>query len=236
MKKILFFLLLTIIYLNIAYAYFYNFLKQKGLLPPTNQTKTVIFSKADNQLIKYVALGDSLTVGVGTSSYQNSYPYLVAKKLAVKNNVELINLALSGSISQDVSITQIPQVIPLKPDLVTLLIGINDIHHLKSPADFENNLTNIVKILKQNTLKIYLLSIPFLGSDKILFPPYNLILDYRTQQFNQIIEKVANSYQVGYIDLYYVNKQAQFYSVDQFHPSEAGYSLWADYINANLNR
>lgn len=231
-KLLLIFLIITGLYLNRSYAYFYNFLGQKNLVPPAYNTTIRLSNQSNSQAIKYLALGDSLTAGVGVSDYKNSYPYLIAEKLSAKFNVELINLSHTGDTSSDVLI-KLPQVLSQKPDLITLLIGINDIHNLKSLKEFEENLIQIVNILKKSSAKIYLLSIPYLGSEKIVFFPYNLILDLKTKQFNKVIKKVSLDIGVEYIDLNALSRSANFYSSDQFHPSEAGYQEWAKVINVN---
>ncbi len=203
-------------------------MNQHHLSAPTFETPA---SSSNLPAIKYLALGDSLTAGVGVSDYKYSFPYLIAKKL---NNAGLINLARSGDTSSDVLIYQIPKVLSQKPDLITLLIGTNDIHNLVTLEKFESNLTQIVKTLKQTNARIYLLSAPYLGSDNTILPPYNFILNQRTKQFNDVIKKVSSDFGVSYIDLYSLKKTADFYSADQFHPAAAGYSLWADYIESKL--
>ncbi len=233
MKKLLLIFLIIGIYLNRSYAYFYDFLGQKNLSPPIHEGTIVIGNRSGSQTIKYIALGDSLTEGVGVSNYKNSYPYLIAQKLSSKNNVTLINLAHVGDTSSDVLANQLPKALSLKPDLITLLIGVNDIHNLKSLTQFKENLIQIVSPLKKGGAKIYLLSIPYLGSDKIVYFPYNFILDFRTKQFNNVIKIVSTEYGVKYIDLYSLSKSANFYSSDQFHPSDKGYILWGTLINAD---
>lgn len=226
-------LLIIGVYLYGTYAYFYSFLSQANLTAPVHETKMLVDNQTGSQTITYAALGDSLTAGVGTSDYKSSYPYLTALKIPAKK-VELVNLARAGATSKDVLIDQIPQAISAKPDLITVLIGVNDIHNLVSLGKFENNLTQSVKALRQTHAKIYLLSIPYLGSDKIIFFPYNLILDLRTKQFNNIIRKTAKDFGVGFTDLYSIlKKPADFYSQDQFHPSSSGYKIWSEVINVN---
>lgn len=233
MKKLLVLLLIIGGYLNLTYAYFYNFLSQKHLVAPIHKTKEIIGNNLKSQTIIYVALGDSLTAGVGATDYERSYPYLLAQKLAFKKNIEFVNLAKAGDMSRDVLTEQLPQVSSLKPDLVTLLIGTNDLHNLISLKRFEDNYTEIVSNLKKSGAKIYLLSIPYLGSSKIVYSPYNLILDFRTNQFNNVIKKIAAEMKVEYIDLYSLKKGPNFYSPDQFHPSDFGYEEWAKAINVN---
>lgn len=232
-KKILFIILIAGIYLNRSYAYFYNFLSQNRLIAPPHEITTTAGNNSGGRIIKYTALGDSLTAGVGTVDYKDSYPYLLARKLSSGNQVELTNLAHAGDNSSDVLATQLPQALSQKPDLVTLLIGINDIHNLKSVEEFRNNYTQIVSSLKKSGARIYLLSIPYLGSPKTVLLPYNLILDFRTRQFNSVIKKVATNYGAFFVDLYSTNHPAGFYSIDEFHPSAEGYREWTKEINVN---
>lgn len=233
MKKLLILLLIIGFYLNRSYAYFYSFLGQANLTSPSHEEVTVVGSKPGSQIVKYVSLGDSLTSGVGVSDYKASYPYLIAERLAAKNNVELINLAHRGDNSADVITNQLPKVLNEKPDLITILIGVNDIHNLKSIKKFEDNYIKIVSTIKKSNAKIYLLSIPYLGSEKVVLFPYNLILDLRTKQFNNVIKKISVEFGVQFIDLYSLKKPADFYSADFFHPSEVGYKIWSEAVNVN---
>ncbi len=233
MKKLLFILLIIAVYLNLTYAYFYQFIREHHLASPTHETKIIVGNSPKAQTIKYVSLGDSLTEGVGASAYQKTYPYLLARKLSSKNNVELINLSRAGDTSEDVLVNQLSQALLAKPDLVTLLIGVNDIHNLKSLKEFENNLSQIASSLKNSGARIYILSVPYLGSPKIVYFPYNFLLDLRTKQFNTVVKKVATDIKAEYIDLYSLSKSVGFYSSDQLHPSDFGYEEWSKSINVN---
>ncbi len=233
MKKVLGVLLIIGIYLYWSYAHFYNFLSQNRLYPPSHQTMILTGTNPSFKTLKYASLGDSLTAGTGTFDYKETFPYLVSQKLSLKQNIELYNFARAGGTSKDVLDNQLPKVLSLKPDLVTLLIGTNDIHGLVSLSDFENNLDKIVYAIKNSGTKVYLLSIPYLGSDKIIYPPYNTILDLETKKFNKIIDNLAEKYNVNLIDLYSLQKPSDFYSEDEFHPSGKGYASWAEIINVN---
>lgn len=232
-KRLLVLLFLIGLYLNRSYAYFYHFLSQHHLDAPTHETKTLVGNNNGKQTIRYVALGDSLTEGVGTSDYQNSYPSLLAQRLSAQTNVELINLSRAGDTSTDVATNQLPQALAVKPEIVTVLIGINDIHNLKSLAEFKANYTQIVAALKKNGARVYTLSIPYLGSGKIVYFPYNFLLNLRTKQFNSVIKKISTDLRVSYIDLYSLEKSANFYATDEFHPTDYGYQQWAKAINVN---
>ncbi len=184
----------------------------------------------------YVALGDSLTAGVGTNSYTESYPYLVAQQLASSNNITLKDLGEAGFTSSNVKATLLAKAIANQPNIVTLLIGVNDIHDSVSAATFKENYQAIVATLQQQTkAKIYAISIPYLGSNQLMLPPYNYYYDLKTNQFNAIIQSIAKADGIPYIDIYAPSKSAfaasdSFYAPDLFHPSAKGYALWATII------
>ncbi|MFA6995380.1 MAG: SGNH/GDSL hydrolase family protein [Patescibacteria group bacterium] len=202
---------------------------------------------ADNNLVKepivYVALGDSLTAGVGLSNYNDSFPYLLARRFGKSDQaVTLKDRATPGTKTEDLLDKLLPLAIKDGPDIVTVLIGINDIHGIISADNFKNNYDRILsRLTKETSAKIYVINLPFIGADTLVLPPYNYLLDARTKEFNKIIKQLANKYSVSYIDLYtptvaLFKTSGAHYSVDLFHPSATGYKIWADIIYDNINK
>lgn len=80
--------------------------------------------------LRYVALGDSLTQGIGASEPERGYVGLLAARLerATGRRVEVINLADCGVMAHDVLHRQLPVLAALDPppELVTITIGTND--------------------------------------------------------------------------------------------------------------
>lgn len=190
MKAALVILLLILLYLNRAYDHFYNFIGNLNLQPPIFSSDMVLGQSG--KVLKYVALGDSLTSGVGAKDYKNSYPYLLAQKLSSQNRVELINLSHKGDKSADLLASQLPLAIKEHPEVVSVFIGINDLHNLVSLKEYQNNLGQIISQLQQHTkAKVYLISLPYLGSEKVLYPPYTFLLNFRTNQFNNVIKNLS---------------------------------------------
>ena len=230
------------VYLNLSYGRIYNVVSSKNLQSPDKTKAYAIVSNADNKSLVYVSLGDSLTAGVGVNNYEQSYPYLIAEKLSVKNNVILKDRSKVGFKSSDVKDALLPLAISDKPDIVTLLVGINDIRDNVSKDEFKKNYEQIIKSLTQETkAKIYIINIPFIGSDRLILPPYNYYFDYKTNEFNEIIKDIAKENNIQYIDLYSLTKKEfkksdSYYSADLFHPSAEGYAFWADVIYDNFNK
>ncbi len=231
-------------YLLLAHHYIYREIGRAGL-PASDTQGTYDFSAnsdSSGQLV-YSALGDSLTAGVGTLSYEESYPYLIAQKLtATGNAVTLNNRSYPGARTADIVKDLLPAAIADDPDIVTILAGVNDIHGFVSRSDFRNNYQAIISALKKRThARIYAVGIPLIGSDSLLLPPYNYYFKSETVAFNRIIADLAESNNIDYIDLYtptvdQLRPDGPLLAADRFHPSAAGYALWADIIYDQLNR
>lgn len=219
-------LLIIGVYLIVGFTSFYSFIGLKNLRPPAHSQSTII--NGGSSLVKYVALGDSLSDGVGVSKYSDSFPYILAEKLAGGKSIELINLAHAGDTTEEAVNNQLARAVAAKPAIVTILVGVNDIHQRTRDGNFEKNYTKIVRAMHETGAKVYCLSLPYLGSEKIVLFPYNFILDWRTKQLNEIIKKIADQEGCRYVDLYNAKKSKNFYADDLFHPSADGYKEWLE--------
>jgi lysophospholipase L1-like esterase len=78
----------------------------------------------------WVALGDSMTQGVGASTFDRGWVGQLARRLDDEGrHHRVVNLAFSGARTTDVLDRQLPALAALAtpPDLVTVLIGSNDL-------------------------------------------------------------------------------------------------------------
>lgn len=76
----------------------------------------------------WVALGDSLTLGVGASRHDRGWVGQLRARLAAAGRpYRVVNLGVSGATTRDVLDRQVPVLATLQPDLVTLMIGSNDL-------------------------------------------------------------------------------------------------------------
>lgn len=242
--KLIAFLLLILSYLWFSYIRLYHFIGDINLKSPYLENSLVIENLQGKGSVKYVALGDSLSSGVGSSNIKETFVYLFALNLSEKyEKVSLLNLAWPGDTTLEVIKNQIPQAIKEKPDYITLLIGGNDVHNKRTVTDFSKNYQYILnELLTKTNAQITVINIPYLGSSKIVYPPFNFLLNFRTRQFNQVISNLvtnlSNNSRIHFVDLYKntytLSKQnPNYYSSDLFHPSGEGYILWGDIINAD---
>lgn len=182
--------------------------------------------------IVYVALGDSTGAGVG--AVDGGYvARLYQRMLQQRSGSELVNVCVSGATSADVLRDQLDQGVAKNPQLVTLGIGINDIGHSVPLEKFAENYERILSTLREKTqAQIVVSNIPDISSAPVV--PSTLRSQYHRQieTFNQRLEEIAKRRGVTIFDIYSITARdlpahPEYFSRDGFHPSDAGYELWA---------
>jgi acyl-CoA thioesterase-1 len=181
----------------------------------------------------YVALGDSTGVGVGARN--GGYVARLFKNIASQRaGSTSTNLCFSGATTADVLQDQIRRGIAANPNFVTVGIGINDIGHGVGVDQFARNLDEILSQLKQNTrAKIVVTNIPDISSAPRIPEFARAQYQQAIVTFNQRLEAIAARHEVTIFDVHATTRDQlpshpEFFSSDGFHPSDAGYQLWAN--------
>jgi lysophospholipase L1-like esterase len=197
-----------------------------------NDAKTSETPMTTTGPIVYVALGDSTGAGVGASD--GGYVARLFKRLEERRpQSKLSNLCVSGSTTADVVRNQLERGVALNPDLVTIGIGINDIGHGLTLEQFSKNFDQILSTLKEKThATIVVTNLPDISSAPRI--PNSMRSQYQRQidEFCKRLEEIASKHGVTIFDIYTITKQElpahpEYFSADGFHPSDAGYELWA---------
>ncbi|HUQ79374.1 MAG TPA: SGNH/GDSL hydrolase family protein, partial [Patescibacteria group bacterium] len=99
--------------------------------------------------LRYVALGDSYTIGTATRTAAERWPdQLVAALAGRRPTLELVaNLGVNGFTSRDVIEVELPQLAALDPDFATILIGVNDVVQGVPPETYRTNAAAILDAL-----------------------------------------------------------------------------------------
>jgi len=233
--------LLLVGYFAFSYNIFYWFIGAKHLTSPYKENTLTLENPQKEGFTKYVALGDSLTAGLGSNDVHKTMVYQYAQQLSTAHGkVDVINLGQPGATTVDLINSQLQPAIETNPNYITLLIGVNDIHANYAVSKYKTNLNYILQeLLTKTSAKVVLINLPYLGSRKLTHFPLNIILDSRTKQFNRVVELLAQDRnRIKLVDLYTGTRLSfshnnSLYSADLFHPSEAGYMLWSTIINAD---
>ncbi len=172
-----------------------------------------------NQLL-YVALGDSTAQGIGASTPKNSYPYLVKEWLQTQTGrtVKLLNYSVSGAKVADTIKTQLPQIKNLKPDVLTIEIGANDM----KTYDADTFAKQMNELIAQLPKSAYVSDVPaFTGRAKNL----NKNVIDANKHVHDIVQ-TADLNQVNLYDVTKNNKNLRDFAADYFHPSNQAYKNW----------
>jgi lysophospholipase L1-like esterase len=235
-------LAIFVVYLYTANAFIYYRIGIANLIMPS-QNDLNYMTNTEVGTTTYVALGDSLTAGAGVSNPEETLPSLLATKMSQAGlNIILKNFSTPGYKTQDIIDVYLKPTIEVKPDIVTLLIGVNDIHNNVGKNQFRKNYQLILdRLTKETKAKIYLINIPYIGSNTAIVPPLDYYFETETNSYNEIIKDLARVYNIKYIDLNSPTKDlfktdGPHYASDSFHPSAYGYKLWANIIYDRLNQ
>ncbi len=163
-----------------------------------------------------VALGDSLTEGLGVEE-ELAYPAVLEEKLKAQGyRYRVINAGISGETSSG-TLSRIKWLLTLKPDIVVLVIGANDGFRGIATDLLESNIRAIIKQLKDNHVTVVL------GGMQIV---QNLGRDYTTA-FSEIYPRVARAEDIILIPFFLsdVAAEQELNQPDGIHPTAEGYRV-----------
>jgi acyl-CoA thioesterase I len=185
--------------------------------------------------VHLVALGDSTAVGIGALR-GGGYPEHLASRLRKEGlSVGLTNLGVSGARTADVVQGQLRRAVAAQPTLVTLGIGVNDLWRGTTLEAFAEDLERIARRMKQTGAPIVLSNLPDLALAPVAQLVPSSLYEGRIEPFNDVLADVARRHGLHLVDLYgasreYIPRHPEFFSGDGFHPSEAGYAQWAEFL------
>jgi len=190
--------------------------------------------------------GDSITDAKRNRDDENSintgYVHLVASQLLKKypGELEFFNRGIGGNRIVDVYARIKSDIINLKPDFMTLLIGVNDVwHELElqngvSEEKFRKLYDMLISEIKEALpdIKIYIMG-PFLLKGSATEAEWELFSE-EVKKRARVAEEIAGKFGLEFISLQdefdeAIKKMPESYWVrDGVHPLEAGQALIAD--------
>jgi len=168
-----------------------------------------------------LAIGDSLTEGLGLAE-ESAYPAVLQKKLVEQGYAyKVINAGVSGETSSGAR-SRLKWALTLKPDIVVLVTGANDGLRGIAPDLIKSNIDAIVEVLKQNEI------IVVLGGMQMT---QNLGQDY-TAAFSNIYSQIAQSHDIILIPFFLdgVGANPRLNQTDGIHPTAEGYRVIVENI------
>lgn len=192
---------------------------------------------AANGEIRYVAIGDSYTIGYGVSEVDR-WPNVLVNNLKKEGiNINLVaNPSASGFMVRDAIDFELPEVEKIKPDFVTVLIGANDSFRQEETEVYQKDLIELLDRLDKilpNPKNIVLITIPDYSISPQAFGFPKEELSKLIQDYNEVIRKEANKRGLKVADIFSISQamiETSDYIEDGLHPSAQGYLKWEKVI------
>jgi lysophospholipase L1-like esterase len=185
--------------------------------------------------VRYVALGDSYTIGTAVNE-ADRWPNQLAVRV---EEIELAgNLGVNGFTSADLIASELPQLDALRPELVSVLIGVNDVVQGVPDAEYANNMAVILDDLAAR-----------LAADRIVCvatPDYTRTprgADYgnpdlqsdRIVRINAILREACELRGITFVpETFEISQRAgddpELVAEDGLHPSGEQYRRWVEVI------
>jgi len=170
----------------------------------------------------YVAIGDSAAQGIGASTPGRSYVGFVAAHIRRRTGrtVRVVNLGISGATIGVALKKELPAFAKLKPDIVTVSIGANDMGSFE-PTRFAAELAELYGALPPHAIVADLPTFYFLPAEK------------KVRVANGLLRAAAAAHHLRVVDLHAAMRRQGAWGVttqfagDMFHPNDRGYKVWA---------
>jgi lysophospholipase L1-like esterase len=192
---------------------------------------------------RYAAIGDSTTEGLGdpTPGYPDmGWAEMIATALrAVRPDLEYLNVGKRFLRAKQVRESQLSRVLEFEPDLVSVVIGGNDMlpEHF-SAASVEEEFEGIVAPLREHGATVFGCTMFNIFSAGVMHPDAVSYLEPRYLELNDAVRRVAKRHDMRLVDLAHepVSRRPEIYSKDLQHATRLGHAATAVLMLEELAR
>ncbi|GGP92911.1 SGNH/GDSL hydrolase family protein [Streptosporangium pseudovulgare] len=189
-----------------------------------------IYGDFDGEPIRMVMLGDSTSVGLGTTDPADTPAVLIASSLAgiAGRPVRLTVVGRSGAASVDLG-DQVDRALGALPDIAVIFIGANDVTTQTPPARAVRHLQKAVRRLREAGAEVVVGTCPDLGTVRPIAQPLRWVTRRWSRQLAaaQTVAVVeAGGRTVAFADMLgpeFDTNPDEMFGPDRFHPSVEGY-------------
>ncbi len=194
---------------------------------------------SDTAIKRYLALGDSYTIGQSVAA-SDRFPaqtvaLLRANGIKIKDPEYIATTGWTTINLQNAINAQNPQ----GPyDAVSLLIGVNDQYQTHDTTNYRNRftqlLTKAIALAGNSTARVFVVSIPDYSVTPFVDAADKATVSKEVDWFNTINKQVALQYHIAYVDITPSSREAATNAAlianDGLHPSGLEYKKWADML------
>lgn len=185
----------------------------------------------NDEVINFLAIGESTVAGVGAKDHAEAMTGQFAKYLSRQTGktVRWNALGVSGITVHRTLKELVPKIPEVKFDVILIGLGGNDVFQLSTPKKWREGMKELIGIFraKYPDAAIYLANVPMVRDFIALPNPTRYVLSRvaKMQQTNTL------DFVSEYENVHYYLPQGKFqpeHFSDGIHPSALGYDLWAE--------
>lgn len=182
-------------------------------------------------LVRLVVLGDSLAAGLGAARPEDTLAARAARRLSthLERPVHLRVVARIGAESADLA-QQLRRLGPrYRPDVALVVVGGNDVLHRVPAETAARHLAAAVRHLQGRGAAVVVGTCPDLGALRHVPQPLRVLASLASRQLAAAQRRAVLPLDPEVVDLaevlgsIRVERTAELFAVDRFHPSSAGY-------------
>jgi lysophospholipase L1-like esterase len=206
--------------------------------PPTAQQEDGSATSATptDGAVRYLALGDSLSQGVGAPDEQTgAFPAQLAERWRAQGcEVELQNAGISGYTAEQVLTDEVPQIDEFQPTLITFQAGANDIVNAVTVDDYRKNVKGVLEAATGSGARVIVLA----QNDWFRSPEgqtYGDDLAAQREAFDSVLIEEASAAGAEFVDmrtLYAKQADENQWVEDGIHPTQEAYEAWAEELSS----
>jgi lysophospholipase L1-like esterase len=189
--------------------------------------------------MKYLALGDSYTIGEGVP-FQKNFPHQVVD-LLTRAGVQVNELSIIATTGWTTNELIGPMETQVKKDdynWVTVLIGVNNQYRNQSVKEYSIHLQYILNratyYANNMANHVIVISIPDWGLTPFNTDRDKAIVSAEIDAYNDVAQQLAIDNNMHFIDITSSTRanatNADYLSIDGLHPSEMEYAIWANKV------
>ncbi|GLZ02911.1 hypothetical protein Acsp03_03780 [Actinomadura sp. NBRC 104412] len=189
-------------------------------------------------LLRVVVIGESTAAGVGASQHAEALPGYLAGALSDRRDCGVTWTAVgkNGATARKVFRELVPALNGASPDIVVITVGINDLIRRRPLRSWSLDLTALVAALRgrYDHAQVIVAGMPPVHRFPALPQPLRTVMGARARAMDRIMREVARTYGALHVPMDpAMAADPGLFASDGFHPSPAGYRVWAqDLANA----
>lgn len=180
--------------------------------------------------LRLLAIGESTVAGVGATHHREALTGQFARQMAnlTGRRVAWVACGLSGASVATAHTVLLPQVAAEPADLLLVVFGVNDVLEHTRPARYARGLQALIEKLRERVgnAPVLIAAAPPMERFPSLPRPLNAYLGARAALLNAATRRLAVGRAAQVAPL--VGIEPALFATDGFHPSAAGYAVWAE--------